>query len=369
MSGGVEASVIPRKYVKTQASQPSSAVQGDLWFDTDTNVLYSYNGSDWDTVTLNLSYIDAQQLVQNIDILTALAHSSATPSDYDTIYMDIFSDSNGYSNTIDTGNTDATFSSNKYTTGTATETTTIQNETSVAHALSSTGTLSQSTTKGWGFKSLREGYKLYKITKASNCTCATAIISANANLSSPLGTANFVGDVATFSSPVALTNGTKYFIGGTFNGTHVKFGTTNLPMTSVGSDSTWRITSGINDGNEETNMSNREVYNFVSATIGTNSTTSVDAITKYVQTNTITLDGDITGYQLYAKNTANLTGSLVNYQISFDNGSTWTTAKDLNSKHANSATGTSIKLKIKLYATNSVGAYAEASNYGLLVWY
>lgn len=93
------------------------------------------------------------------------------------------------------------------------------------------------------------------------------------------------------------------------------------------------------------------------------------ASTKYVQTNTITLYGNITGYQLYSKKSINSTGAKVDYKISFDDGATWSDAKELNTKYANSTSGTSIKLKIQLYQAGTSGDYAKASNYGLLVGY
>jgi hypothetical protein len=86
-----------------------------------------------------------------------------------------------------------------------------------------------------------------------------------------------------------------------------------------------------------------------------------------VQTNTITVSGNLTAYQLYCKKTIAGSGA-VQFKISFDNGSSWSSAKDLNTKYTNSTTGTSIKMQVLLNGKGS-GNTAEAENYSLMVWY
>jgi len=353
MSGGIEASVIPRKYVKVQSNQPTSAIQGDLWFDTDTNVLYSYDGSDWNTITQDLGYIDAQQIIQNIDILTALAHSSASPSDYDTLYCDVFSDSSGYSNTIDTGNTDATFDTNLYkAVGTDGN---VDTEDATNHTYSR-GT---QTAKEGAMIQTKTACKLIQVKIASDNT-ATKCYLYNSDMSQLLDTQNLSGGIATFSYDLA--NGTTYCVcvdreGATY--TRDSFDSTYQEKDRVNIKYIGRV-----EGTPTANMNAREIISITTRIVGTAS-----GATKYIQTNTITLNDNIIGYQLYSKIAINGSSSAVSYQISFDNGSTWTTAKDLNTKHANSTTGTSIKIKIKLIADTGSSSHAKSSNYGLLVWY
>lgn len=355
MSGGIEVSVIPRKYVKVQSNQPTSAIQGDLWFDTDTNVLYSYDGSDWNTITQDLGYIDAQQIIQNIDILTALAHSSASPSDYDTLYCDVFSDSSGYSNTIDTGNTDATFDTNLYK-AVGTDGGTTSNDTTTMPYTRATTNNKQ----GVLFRTLH-ACKLVSIGLDAGHT-ATKCYLYNSDMSSLLATVNVTGgNLATFNYD--LENNTVYGVcvdaeGSTYtrdyyDGSYVGDFT--------GTNTKW---IGRIEITPSTGMNWRQIRTLTTEIVGTPATS-----TKYVQTNTIILDDNITGYQLYSKTATNGGASAVSYAISFDDGSTWSDYKDLNTKYANSTTGTSIKLKIKLHADTTSSNYAKASNYGLLVWY
>lgn len=62
-----------------------------------------------DVTTLNLEVAE-----QQIDIIELQANAAVTPFDHDTLIIDTFSDSTGYNDSVNTGNTTATFSTNKY---------------------------------------------------------------------------------------------------------------------------------------------------------------------------------------------------------------------------------------------------------------
>lgn len=51
---------------------------------------------------------------QEIEIIELQANASITPLDHDSLISETFSDATGYNNLVDTGNTDATFTTNKY---------------------------------------------------------------------------------------------------------------------------------------------------------------------------------------------------------------------------------------------------------------
>lgn len=361
----MEASSIMRRYIKAQASQPDSAFVGDLWFDTDNNNLYQYNGSTWEqiNVTTDLSGLEREQLIQNIDILTALAASSLAPSDYHTMFMDIFSDSSGYSNTIDTGNTDATFSTNLYQSVGTNDGGTIGTETSTL------ATSGQNTIKGWGFKVYASGYTLVSVRKDANCTSTQVALTDTADRSHVIDTATFSGNTATFSSPVPLTANKEYWVVSTsesINHSRTPSTIASFPSDLTGgSATTYRCTSNNNDGFAGTSSGNLYLYNYDLLTIGG----TASASTKYVQTNAITLDDNITAFQVYAKNSLT-TNATIQYALSFDDGSTWTDYKELDTKYTNSTAGTSIKIKFKLATTDATSSkYSKQYNYALMVWY
>jgi len=85
-----------------------------------------------------------------------------------------------------------------------------------------------------------------------------------------------------------------------------------------------------------------------------------------VQTNTITLDGNVTQYSLYSTVTTTGAGQVL-YDISFDNGATWKTNKALNTVIADVGTGTQCIIKILL--NGGASDTATAADYALMVWY
>jgi len=105
---------VPRKYVRTQATAPASAIEGDLWFNTTTDTFYSYNGSSWDILSTDVSPIIQNTAENNIEIIELQANASVTPISHDTLISETFSDADGYNNLVNTGNTNSIFDTNKY---------------------------------------------------------------------------------------------------------------------------------------------------------------------------------------------------------------------------------------------------------------
>ena len=175
-------------------------------------------------------------------------------------------------------------------------------------------------------------------------------------------TATFSGDVATFSSPPSLTAGTRYYL---------LFGSTGISFTRRYNTLTFPI-SGTNVDYVSGAYSNAamELYNVADTLINLVSITTGDPNTpedKIVQTDAIPVSDDLTDYQLYCKNAVAGSGS-VQYKISFDDGSSWSSAKELNTKYTNATAGTDVKIQLLLNGTGS-GNIAEAENYSLMVWY
>lgn len=88
--------VLSPKYVITSATEPINPTTGLLWFDTDVNQLYTYNGSSWDAVnvtpddvSLNLSVggkiqIKEDAIFQRDNITDATEYSASNQGSYVT---------------------------------------------------------------------------------------------------------------------------------------------------------------------------------------------------------------------------------------------------------------------------------------------
>ena len=110
----MESSTIPKKYVKVQSTQPANAVEGDLWYNTTTDALYTYNGSSWEVMTTDLDPLRIATAQNSIDIVELQANTGVTPFTHTGIISETNSDADGFNNLIVTGGTDATFNSDKY---------------------------------------------------------------------------------------------------------------------------------------------------------------------------------------------------------------------------------------------------------------
>ena len=308
--------------------------------------------------TSDVAYLNQQQLIQNVDILRCLADASLAISDYNTMFCDIFSDTTGYDNTIDTGETTAEFSNDKYVNGGA--------GSDVVDAsglsLSNSGSVDY-----WGFKILANVTCLLKsLTKHASATpvdVGLATMNVGETQGTLVATATFVGNVATFSSPPTLTSGTRYFLYfGTAGGMWTRRYDTSVSF-PINATNISYVSGGYTNGALELTDVNSVLINAVSIT-----TAEVGVPTDtIVQTETIEVSGNLTAYQLYCKNATEGSGS-VQYKISFDDGSSWSSAKELDTYYTNATTGTDIKIQLLLNGTGS-GNIAEAEAYSLMVWY
>lgn len=292
-----------------------------------------------------------QQLQQDISILTLQAGASATASDYDTMFIDIFSDSSGYDNTIDTGaGTTATFNTNLYENQVA-DGGTYANTQNISVAVTDNGGNNKC---GWRISTANDGVKIVSITRINGCTADRGyILDASKSV---LATATWSGDTATFPSPVALTKNTQYYAAtgnngggnwtrktctdhGTYNGSQIYFN------------------NGLDNGSDVTY--GQDILTITGTMKGTG-----NAI---VQTSAITIPTAPVYYQVYAKTTKAGTGTAT-FNISFDGGANYQNDKSLNTQYLCGANvGGTMILKLKL---NGVGAGNEvtASNYGVILW-
>ena len=340
----METTVLNPQYVYVQTTEPSDKTAGKLWYNTTAKALYSSDGTNYKTMEIDTTEI--QTLIQEnaINILINSAGATTTLNDWDTMEADIFTDSDGYLDTIDTGNTTAVFSSDKYTTSSNT-----------ADENSITGWGNGNTTYYRGFDiTATNNCNLVSATKESSCTATKCYIYNASN--ELLGTATFSGDIATFSN-VSLTASVSYRIGVGKDGAYYMGRSSagqSYPIAKTNITYTGACANIITGGNNDC------AYNLLSITTSISS----DSI---VQTNTETITANPTAHQVYCKNTTTGTGTAT-YNISFDNGSTWVTNQTFNTKNKSVHNGTQLILKVNLNGAGA-GNTAEAENYAVMLFY
>jgi len=282
----------------------------------------------------------------SLAVLELKAAASATSPDYNYMLLDTFSDNTGYDNTVDTGNTTATFSTNKY------HNVTVGESVNDAHGVS-LGTGS-TTTGARGFRILAEKQlNLISVVKDGSCTATRCILKSDAGAT--IATATFSTNTATFTGTNVLTSGAYYRIEADKAGASYTYrgAAASYPYDKTNIQFYYGSVGGNNDS---------DAWNL--ASVNTQTYTPGDLIVQTVKQDT-TFSGS--SYQLYCPATVVGTGT-VTYDISFNNGTNYSTGKSLNTAYAvGSYPGDDIILKVNLNKGASDGT-AEVTGYALLIW-
>ena len=205
-------------------------------------------------------------------------------------------------------------------------------------------------------------YRLKTVTKSSVCTATSCSLYTDAHVL--ISTVSFVGDVATFNTTTENLDGSTAYRIECHSGANQyltrKTTTTTFPYISVpaGLSETAGSQNGVDDTSYHWSFENIVVTKEI-----------VDASTsdRLVQTNTLSASSDTTDYQL-ASTITTAGSATVQFKISFDDGLTWSDAKELDTKYSNSTPGTSIKIQILLNGTGS-GNTATSADYTLTAWH
>lgn len=104
---------IPLKYVFTQATEPDDKTEGKLWYNTSDNSLYTSNGTDYVKLGIDTTFFN-EIFNNSLDILDIQAQETLEGGQSAYMIRDLFTDADGYLDTIDTGNTTANFDTNLY---------------------------------------------------------------------------------------------------------------------------------------------------------------------------------------------------------------------------------------------------------------
>jgi len=306
-----------------------------LWVKSSTNETFFSNGTSWTEIQTNTGILLTPIIENSLSILEIQAADTLTAGISANINNDVFSDSGGYLNRIDTGNTTAIFSTDKYS-----------NYLTESHGQALSNDTGASGYQGFKIHTTA-ATSLVKITKStySNATTGYLLNSAKEIIDSQ----SFVGDVAIFSQ--ALTDNTDYYVA--VNGANF---TKNTSITFPISGTKINWTGGLTDGSD----SGTQGRSIVSI--------NVDAPTdKIIQTNEQTLASTPTYFQIFAYKDSTTGTGTITADISFDSGANYQTGIALDTITQITDTGTGMILKLNLNAGASNGT-AECKGYGVLYW-
>jgi len=298
------------------------------------------------------SYLADSMSEISLNILINSIAAASTLNAWDYMFVDIFSDADGASNTIDTGNTTAIFDTNLYKNN---------SDSDVTDVFAMAPNIGEDKTLKTGNQiSAHANITISKVTKDASSTATHCYIYTDDGADAPdtlIEKVAFIGNDATFTIG-DLTSGEKYFVledaeGATYS-SRTNGGGPTFP--EVDTNITWiaQYTEGTGIGTGQT----RDPITIIS---------NVTTADKIVQTNAIAITSGPTSHQVYCHKTIAGAGS-VTYDISFDNGVTWITNQTIGITNTGSHSGTQMILKLNL---NGVGAAntASANDYSILLAY
>lgn len=331
---------IPLKYVYVQATTPVDKTKGKLWYNTTTNALYTSNGTNYVALDFDTSYIDKQQLEQNINILINSASASSTLNDYDEMFLDILTSAGGELSTIDTENTTASFDTDHYI------------NSKFAQNIQVTGDNSDSDNFTMTF------------TAAKRCKLSEIKLQSGGGSSGKIQVTVAQGENTLYQGSGNM-GGTGSIL--TINPTNhtIEAGSFTIRVVKIQGYSTIIRKTGVTVSGDVVSCSS-ETLNSLTG-VGNSLVFTPAPEDLIIQTNADTITANPTHHQIYCHNSVAGTGS-VTYDISFDGGTTWDTDQELNTKNASGHTGSSMIIKINLNGEGE-GNTASVNDYALMLYY
>lgn len=341
----MEVQAFPRIVYK-QTTAPA-ATAGAFWYKTDTTEFFYYDGSSWVEISTGAPATALLSIENALSILEIQAADTITPDTSAQIASDIFTEILGYNNTIDLTNTNSQFNENYFN-----------------NFLSSNNAHARTMGNNYGSKTTREGVKItattngkiYAIKKNSN-TLATKAYIYDAAGTGLLGSADFSGNYAAFSTPISITNTTSYCVLVDAAGGAISCYNEHNGLTSTITETYCNYTDGVTANTTLNDNLNIIEEIFISST---NNNT-------IIQTSKIDLPSTPSKFIIFAfRDETTGTGSIT-ADISFDNGANYQTGIPLNTETSITNIGDEMILKLNLNAGASAGT-AEAQGYGVLFW-
>lgn len=267
----------------------------------------------------------------SIDIIELQANATITPIDHDTIISDTFSDASGLRDTVNTTNTTAEFNTNKYGTPVS-----YGSNTTTANLF--TGGVDRNGDINFCGIKITTGankIKLISITQdTTNGTMVRARVGINANGTTPLAEASYVGATATFVTPVILNASTVYYLLHDNNGAaeSMDWAATSYPIEVTGIT----VNKGILSAAEQ-----NEAYGLLKFTYAV----GIGVGTGIVEVNLPTIAGTVLATELVINDPNRETGDSVIYTIK--NATESDTALAVNTKN-NIINLTTVPTKIQI---------------------
>jgi hypothetical protein len=330
-----------------KGSVQPSAVDYSLWINPDTNESFFSDGTKWTELPSGGSATDSVIIDNALDILELQATATLTGGTSANMIRDIYTDANGYLNTIDTATTTSSFLTNKYfnilSDEASGDTTSDPNTfTNASNAFDGNDATTASKTIGTASASLGKTFDAKMINKAK--------IKCSFEKGSGTGGA-FDIKLQTYDGAVWTDKYTIYDAGLVFSAmTETIF---TIPLQNIETNC-----QGIRilfTNGSPTNVICKLYTLAYGSTINT-----------IVQTNMQTLESTPSKAIVFSwRDEVTGTGSIT-ADVSFDNGTNYKTM-NLNTEYSIDDIGTELILKLNLNAGASSGT-AETKGYGVLFW-
>lgn len=333
--------------VYKQTTAPTGISAGALWWDTDDLLLYYYTGSAWVQISSASDATGWESPVSQIilEILRLSAEGTLTAPDYDSMFVDYFSDADGQDDTIDTGNTTTDFFGDNYT-----------NSGSVTDAHGQTLGSGSSVTNYYGMKiTTKKEIVGFKVTKNTNCDATHCYLKNSGG--TLITSVAFSGDVAIFSD--TLANATTYRLEcgkGGASYTRRYLGSSSYPYNDTNLD--W--VSGSNNGSDDSG----DVYCIENII-------SLDDLgaAELIQTNAQALSFAPAYILVHSKDITHNGTSGATFDVSFDGGSTWDSEGNALDTKIAVTDGSSKNMIIQINLTGTgAGNYSTIKDYAVVLW-
>lgn len=321
------------RVVYKQTTQPD-AIAGGLWYNTSSDELFYSDGTNWIELSISLGALQTPILENSLDILDLQIAETLESGTSASIVKDIFTDSGGELNTINTGNTTATFSTDTYLNSALDQT---------DNGGSSEGTEAATVKRGIKIET-NEACNLWKVVKSANINPTHCYLQDASKVT--LATAAFSGNDALFNYD--LEDETIYYIAYDKEGasyTHGYNNTISLPYTGTNAD----IIANYADGTGSLDLI-EEVHTRVISDV-------------LIETEMQSLSSTPANFQVFAWRPTLEGSGVITADISFDNGANFQEGIALNTATEISDVGDEMILRLNLES----GA-VEVKGYGILIW-
>jgi len=310
----------PAATIRTE-TEPSAA-DYQFWIKPSTNEAFFSDGTTWQEIPTGAPATAILGIENALNILEIQAADTITPDTSAQIASDIFSDTTGYNNTIDTGNTTAFFDTDKYTN----ENILLENATQVDYSTDATFTLKKTL-------NVNPDAQVYE--------CTALVWNTGSSSPSTVRYKYYYSDATTADVDVSTSTATPTLR--TFDNPQKAKTVTQIEV---------YLSRGASNG---------IVYESTSKVYGSARTDTI------IQTSKIDLPSTPSKFIVFAFRDETSGTGTIDADISFDNGANYQTGVSLNTETSIIDAGDEMILKLNLNAGASAGM-AEAKGYGVLFW-